>query len=71
MMVCCVFSLELPHGGSSNEYTQHTIFSIKKKITLKYSKPAAKGFFPRYSEFETAVVNEQSVYEPLKFYCMY
>ena len=24
-IVCCVHSLELPHWGSSNEYTQHTI----------------------------------------------
>ena len=24
-IVCCVHSLELPHQGSSNEYTQHTI----------------------------------------------
>ena len=22
--VCCVYSLELPHRGNSNEYTQHT-----------------------------------------------
>ena len=25
--VCCVCSLESPHRGDSNEYTQHTIFS--------------------------------------------
>ena len=24
-MVCCVYSLELPHRGDSNEFTQHTI----------------------------------------------
>ena len=30
MKVCCVFSLELPHRGNSYEYTQHTIFNIKK-----------------------------------------
>ena len=24
-IVCCVYSLELPHWGNSNEYTQHTI----------------------------------------------
>ena len=27
MKVCCVFSLELPHQGDANEYTQYTIFS--------------------------------------------
>ena len=23
--LCCVYSLELPHWGNSNEYTEHTI----------------------------------------------
>ena len=26
--VCCVFSLESPHRGDSNEYTQYSIFDI-------------------------------------------
>ena len=26
-----MFSLESPHRGDFNEYTQHTIFSIKRK----------------------------------------
>ena len=26
-LVCCVYSLELPHWGDSNEYTQDTIFA--------------------------------------------
>ena len=30
-MVCCMFSLESPHRGDSNEYTQYTIFNIKKE----------------------------------------
>ena len=45
MKVCCVFSLELPHRGNSNEYTQYTIFNIKKKNTLNYPKIAAMGLF--------------------------
>ena len=36
--VCC-------YRGGSNEFKQHTIFNIKKKISLKYSKSAAMGFF--------------------------
>ena len=47
MKVSCVFSLESPHLGDSNEYTQYTVFNIKKKITLNYSKSAAKAFFPK------------------------
>ena len=31
MKVCCVFSSDTPHRGDSNEYTQYTIFNIKKK----------------------------------------
>ena len=40
----CVL-IRIAHRGDSNEYTQHTIFSLKKKITLNYPKSAAIGFF--------------------------
>ena len=46
MKVCCVFSLESPHRGDSNEYTQYTIFNMNKRNTLSYPKSAAMGFFP-------------------------
>ena len=49
MKVCCVFPLESPHGGDSNEYTQYMIFIIKKKITLNCPKSAAMRFFHRDS----------------------
>ena len=45
-----MFSLESPYRGDSNEYTQHTIINIKKKITLIILSiiiSAAIGFFPR------------------------
>ena len=46
-----MYSLESPHRGDSNKYTQHTVFSIKKKkITLNYSKSAAMGFFEGIQE---------------------
>ena len=35
------------YRGDSNEYTQYTIFNMKKKNTLNYPKSAAMGFFPR------------------------
>ena len=60
-----MFSLESPCGGDSNENEQYTIFNIEKKITLDYPKSAARGL---KNKFETAVVNEPSVFEPLKFY---
>ena len=68
-----MFSLESPHKGNSNEYTQYTIFSKNKKITLNYSKSAAMGFLSKElkNEFETAVVNEPSVFKPLKICCIY
>ena len=67
-----MFSLESPHRGDSNEYTQYTIFNTKKKNTLNYPKSEAMGFCSKglKKEFETAVVNEPSVFEPLKFYCI-
>ena len=72
MKVCCLFTLESPHQGDSNEYTQYTIFNMNKKTTLNYPKSAGMGFFSNghKNEFETAVVNEPSVFEPLKFYCI-
>ena len=73
LKVCCVFSLDSPHRGDSNGYTQYTIFNIKKKITLNYPKSAAMGFCSKglKNEFETAMVNKPSVFEPLKFYCIF
>ena len=67
-----MFSLELPHRDDSNEYTQYTIFNIKTKISLVYPKFAAMGFCSKglKNEFKTAVVNELSVFEPLKAYCI-
>ena len=68
-----MFSLESPHRGDSTENTQYTIFNMNNKNTLNYPKSAAKGFFskgPR-NEFERAVVNEPSVFEQLKFYCIF
>ena len=33
-----MFSLESPQWGDANEYTQYTVFNIKKKMTLNYTK---------------------------------
>ena len=45
MKVCCVLSLELPHRGDSNKYTEHTIiidngmFCVLIRIALiQYNK---------------------------------
>ena len=38
MKVCCVFLLESPHRGDSNEYTQYTIFNIRKENHPKLSQ---------------------------------
>ena len=68
--VCCVFSLESPHRGDSNENTQHTISKEKENLP-KLSQICSYGMFSKglKNEFETALVNEPSVFEPLKFYC--
>ena len=69
-----MFSLESPHQGDSNKYTQHTIINIKRKspeIIPNIVMSADTGFFSYglKNEFEIAMVNEPSVFEPLKFYC--
>ena len=70
-----MFSLESPHRGDSNEYTQQTIISIKKKITRnypKYNNDCSYGIFlicyGLKNEFEIVVVSEPSEFEPLKFH---
>ena len=65
-----MFSLEFPHRANFNEITQYTIYNMKKKITLNYPKSSDKGIFPNAlnNEFETVMVNEPSVFQPLKFY---
>ena len=72
MKVYCMLSLESLPRGDSNEYIQYTIFNIKNKIILNYPYSAAMGFCSKglKNEFEKAVVNEPSVFEPLKFYCI-
>ena len=47
--VYCLFSLESPQRGDSNEYTQYTISQYKKKVILNYPKSATIGFVPRDS----------------------
>ena len=70
-----MFSLESPYRGDSNESIQHANMNIKMKITLnypKYNNVCSYGIFPQglKNEFEVAVVNEPSVFEPLRFYCI-
>ena len=67
MKVCCVFSIESP-----NENTQYTIINLKKENHPKWYSICCQVIFSKglKTEFETAVVNEPLVFEPLKFYCL-
>ena len=67
-----MFSLESPHRGDCNEYIQYIILDIRKKTIVNYPNSAAMVFCSKglKNEFETDVVNEPSVFEPLKFYCI-
>ena len=73
MKVYCVFSLESPQRGDSNEYTQYTIFHYKKENIPKLSQICNYGICSKglKNEFKTAVVNKPSVFELLKFYCTF
>ena len=70
MKVYCVFSLESPHQDDSNTCTQYTIFNIKKKTTLNYSRKLWDFFKGLKNEFEIVLVNVPLVFEPLKVYCI-
>ena len=45
MDVCCVFSLESPHQGDFNEFTQYTTFNIKKENHPKLSQICRNWIF--------------------------
>ena len=62
-----MLSLESPHQGDSNENTQYTIFTIKKEKHPLLFQICTYWIF---SKFKTALVNEPSVFEPLKVYCI-
>ena len=68
-----MLSLESPHLGDSNEYTQYTILNIKKENRPKLSLICSYEIFSKglKNEFETAMVNEPSVFESLKFCIIY
>ena len=68
-----MFSLELPHPGDSNEYTQYTMINIKKKITLLKSKYDNVCiilwdffFLGLENDFELAAVNEPSMFRAIE-----
>ena len=72
-----MFSLESPYRGDSKEYIHHTIINNKKKkIILNYPTYTCNNVCTYVfcfskglkNEFETAMVNETSVLEPLKFF---
>ena len=50
--------------------THNVPFSIYKRKSSKLSQICSYWIFFT-DEFETAVVNEPSVFEPLKFYCIF
>ena len=69
MKVFCVFSLESPQRVHTIYYFSY----IKKENHTKLSQICSYGICSKglKNEFKIAVVNEQSVFEPLKFYCIY
>ena len=68
-----MFSLESPHEGDSNEYIQYIIFNINTKHLPNLSQIWSYEIFAKglKNEFDSAVVNESTAFEPLKFYCRY
>ena len=67
-----MFSLESPQRGDSNKYTQYTIPQYKKRKSSFIIPNLNHGLCSKgpKNEFEPAVVDEPSVFELLKFYCI-
>ena len=65
MKVYCLFLLESPQRGDSNEYTEYIIFQYTKENHPKLSQICHYGICAKgpKNEFEPAVVNEPSVFE--------
>ena len=70
-----LYSLESPHRGDSNEYTQHTIIvkEIKKSLNYCYLLPDLALYltlsgsnYPRLEQFSMV----PTMFEPLKFDCI-
>ena len=53
--------------------THNILIKYKKEYIPKLSKICSYGIFSKglKNKSETAVVNDPSVFEPLKFYCIY
>ena len=75
-IVCCVYSLESPHQGDSNAYTQHPIVMKKVKKSLNYryllrdlapSLSLSGSNYPCLEQFSIV----PKMFQPLKFDCMY
>ena len=72
LKVYFVFSVESPNRGDSNENKIYYLQFKEKENHPKLSQIGSYGIFSKglKIEFETAVINEPSVFEPLKFYCI-
>ena len=66
-----MFSLETPHRVDYNEYIKYTVFNIKRKPPSIIPNLQLWDFFSKgfKNGFETAMVNEPSVFEPLEVFC--
>ena len=69
-IVCCVYSLELPHRGDSDEYTQHTSFKNFSKLSPFASWPSRwtlSGSNYLCLEWISMV---PKMFQPLRLYCL-
>ena len=69
-MVCCVYLLELPHQGNSNDSHNFMMKKKKKNPTFFYFVAIRRTSQGLKNELELAMVNEPSVFELLRFDCI-
>ena len=70
-IVYCVNSLESPHRGDSNEYTQHTITVLIKMTSLNYHHFLSDGVMinPQWSNISPINLHGPKMFELLRFQC--
>ena len=64
-----MFLSELLHWGDSDMSTRYTVFSLKKNHSIVPNLQVWDFYQGKQNEFQAAVINEPSVFKPLKVYC--
>ena len=71
--ICCGYSLEVPHRGTSNEYPQHMFSSRNKKNTDNFwlKKVPYQELWRSKKKYQYFLLEKNSLSGAVKTYCIY